>query len=302
MEKNKRVMALGFFDGVHIGHAALLNRTKERACELGVVPSVLTFDVHPDNLVFGSEVQLINSPLSIEAIIRRNFGIDNVVFIHFSRRIMMMPWREFLDELLLQFDVCHIVCGYDFTFGFRGEGKPELLKSWCESNNIGCDIIPAVKLDGVTVSSTYIRKLISDGDMEEAARFLGHPHTLADTVHSGYHLGTRMGAPTINMYFPEGVIIPRHGVYATKVYLENGTEHVAVTNIGVRPTVSDENKVSVESHLINYNGNLYGRQVRIDFYKFLREEVKYPDYTALSEQIKKDSAAAEEYFKRKDIP
>ena len=135
MEKNKRVMALGFFDGVHIGHAALLNRTKERACELGVVPSVLTFDVHPDNLVFGSEVQLINSPLSREAIIRRNFGIDNVVFIHFSRRIMMMPWREFLDELLLQFDVCHIVCGYDFTFGFRGEGKPELLKSWCESNN-----------------------------------------------------------------------------------------------------------------------------------------------------------------------
>ena len=101
---------------------------------------------------------------------------------------------------------------------------------------------------------------------------------------------------------PEGVIIPRHGVYATKVYLEDGTEHVAVTNIGVRPTVSDENKVSVESHLINYNGNLYGRQVRIDFYKFLREEVKYPDYTALSEQIKKDSAAAEEYFKRKDIP
>ena len=205
-------MALGFFDGVHIGHAALLNRTKERAAELGVVPSVLTFDVHPDNLVLGSEVQLINSPLSREAIIRRNFGIDNVVFIHFSRRIMMMPWREFLDELLLQFDVCHIVCGYDFSFGFRGEGKPELLKSWCESNNIGCDIIPAVKLDGVTVSSTYIRKLISDGDMEKAARFLGHPHTLADTVHSGYHLGTRMGAPTINMYFPEGVIIPRHGV------------------------------------------------------------------------------------------
>ena len=105
--------------------------------------------------------------------------------------------------------------------------------------------------------------------MEQARRYLGHPHTLLDTVHSGYHLGTKMGAPTINMRFPDGVIVPRHGVYAAKVYLEDGSEHVAVTNVGVRPTVSTEGRVSVESHMLHYSGNLYGRQARLDFYAFL---------------------------------
>ena len=300
MEETKRVIALGFFDGVHIGHGELLKRTKQRAAELHAMPSVLSFDVHPDTLVFGKEVPLINSAIGREEIIRRCYGIENVVFIHFNRRVMQMDWRDFLEDLIRDLEICHIVVGHDFCFGYRGQGTAVRLKEYCAEHGLGCDVIPPVMLDGQIVSSTHIRELIAAGEIEEANRWLGHPHTLADTVHSGYHLGRKLGTPTINMFFPHGVIVPRHGVYATKVYLENGESYIAVTNVGVRPTVSQDDRVSVESHLLDYSGNLYGRQARVEFYAFLREEIKFSDYAALSEQIHKDAETARGYFAAKE--
>jgi riboflavin kinase/FMN adenylyltransferase len=296
MGDSRRAIALGFFDGVHIGHAALLNKAKERAAEIGAIPSVLSFDIHPDTLVFGREVPLINSAIAREDIIRRQFGIENVVFIHFNQRVMHMPWREFIQQIVDELGVAWIVVGHDFTFGDRGEGNAARLTEYCNENGIGCDVIPPVMKDGVVVSSTYIRKLIQDGDMERANEFLGHPHMLADTVHSGYHLGTKMGTPTINMYFPEGVLIPRRGVYAAKVALEDGSSHISVTNVGVRPTVSDAGTVSVESYILDFSGNLYDRQARVEFYKFLRDERKFADYEELAAQIQADAARTREYF------
>ena len=298
MAEIRRAIALGFFDGVHIGHGALLRKTTERARELGITPSVLSFDVHPDKLVFGKDVPLINSALSREEIIRRCYGIDDVIFIHFNKHIMHMPWQDFADTIIRELGLAWIVVGHDFCFGYRGEGTAEKLKAYCEDKGIGCDIIQAVTLDGRIVSSTYIRTLIADGNMEQAARYLGHPHTLQDTVHSGYHLGTKLGAPTINMSFPEGVIVPRHGVYAARVFLEDRSSHIAVANIGVRPTVSDGQRVNVESHLLEFNGNLYGRQARVEFYKFLRPEKKFDDYEALSAQIRSDAVEARAYFRQ----
>lgn len=299
MAEIKRAIALGFFDGVHIGHGALLNKTRERAAELGAVASVLSFDVHPDTLVYGSEVALINSALGREELIRRCYGIENVVFLHFNRRVMRMPWQDFAANLIDELSLGWIVVGHDFSFGYRGEGNAEKLRDYCAQRHIGCDVIPPVMLDGQLVSSTLIRKLIAAGDMEQAARYLGHPHTLLDTVRSGYHLGTKMGSPTINMHFPEGVIVPRHGVYASKVFLEDGSEHVAVTNVGVRPTVTEEEKLTVESHLLNYSGNLYGRQARLEFYRFLRPEQKFESFECLSRQIKRDAEEASAYFEQK---
>ena len=300
MEETKRVIALGFFDGVHIGHGELLKRTKQRATERNAMPSVLSFDIHPDTLVFGKEVPLINSAIGREEIIRRCYGIDNVVFIHFNRRVMQMDWRDFLEDLIRDLQICHIVVGHDFCFGYRGQGTASRLRDYCAEHGLGCDVIPPVMLDGKIVSSTHIRELIAAGEIEQANRWLGHPHSLADTVHSGYHLGRKLGTPTINMFFPHGVIVPRHGVYATKVYLENGESYIAVTNVGVRPTVSQDDRVSVESHLLDYSGNLYGRQARVEFYAFLREEIKFSDYAALSEQIHKDAETARAYFAAKE--
>ena len=291
----QKVMALGFFDGIHVGHAALINMIKQRAKETGAEPAVLTFDVHPDNLVFHKTVPLINSAEDREHILKRYFGIDDVVVIHFSQRVMHMDWKEFIDELIDEMNLRWIVVGHDFCFGYKGLGTAAKLKDYCEERGIGCDIIPAVCRDGVIVSSTLIRQLIESGDMEMANAYLGHPHTLTDVVRSGYHLGTQMGTPTINMGFPQGVIIPRHGVYAAKAYID-GQEYMSVTNVGIRPTVSDSGNVNVESFLLDFHGNLYGHQARIDFYKFLRPERKFDDVETLAAQIKHDAQTPRDYF------
>ena len=300
MSETKRAIALGFFDGVHIGHAALLNRAKERAAEIGAVPSVLSFDVHPDDLVFGGRVALINSAAGREDLIRRYFDIQDVVFLHFNQRLMRMDWRDFIDSLVRELNIGWIVVGHDFCFGYKGLGTTERLREYCAEHHIGCDVIPPVKLDGAIVSSTRIRELLLSGEMEEANRWLGHPHTLFDTVHSGYHLGTQLGTPTINMFFPEGVLVPRHGVYATRVVVDDSERYIAVTNVGIRPTVGNDDRVSVESHLLDFSGNLYGRHARVEFYGFLRGEVRFDSFEALSEQIQRDAETARQYFADRD--
>ncbi|MCF0137444.1 MAG: bifunctional riboflavin kinase/FAD synthetase [Oscillospiraceae bacterium] len=300
MDKKKRAVAIGFFDGIHVGHAALLNKTKERAAEIGAVPSVITFDVHPDTLVFGKDVPLINSSKERESIISREFGIDNVAFIHFNYKVMRMDWKVFVDEIIRELDVAWVVVGHDFCFGYKGMGTALRLREYCEELGIGCDIIPAVRRDGLVVSSTRIRELIENGEIEKANEYLGHPHTLEDTVRSGFHLGTKMGAPTINMKLPEGVLVPRFGVYAAKVFLDDGAEHIAVTNIGVRPTVSDENRVSVESYIIDFSGNLYDHYVRLELHSFIRPEKKFSSVEELSNQIQRDADSVSIYFKGKD--
>lgn len=295
----QKVMALGFFDGIHVGHAALINKIKQRAEETGAEPAVLTFDVHPDNLVFKKSVPLINSAEDRENILSRCFGIDDVVVIHFNQRVMHMDWRDFIDELIDEMNLRWIVVGHDFCFGYKGLGTAEKLKAYCAERGVGCDIIPAVCRDGVVVSSTLIRQLIESGEMEKANEYLGHPHTLTDVIRTGYHLGTKMGTPTINMSFPQGVIIPRHGVYAAKAYID-GQEYMSVTNVGIRPTVSDSGNVNVESFLLDFRGNLYGHRARIDFYKFLRPEHKFDDVAELAAQIKNDAQTTREYFENKE--
>ena len=261
-----------------------------------VTPAVLTFDTHPDTLVKGVEVPLINSPEGRAEIIRRVFGIDSVIFIHFNRAVMQMPWQDFMGSLVNELHAVHVVVGYDFSCGYRGEGKALKIAGWCSEHGIGCDIMDAVKLDGDVVSSTRIRKLIADGDMEEANRLLGHPHCLVDTVHYGFQLGGKLGTPTINMRFAEGVLVPRHGVYAAKVFLDNGAEHMAVTNVGVRPTVSGSDRVSVESYILDFEGDLYDHTVRVEFHHFIRDERKFSGVDELKAQILRDAETTREYF------
>jgi len=299
MANTKRVIALGFFDGIHIGHAALINRARDLAAEQGAVPAVLTFDRHPDTLIKGIQVPLINSPFDRRDIVRRLFGVQEVIFIHFDERMMRMPWEDFIDRLVSDFNVSGLVAGHDFRFGYKGEGNPERLMKKSRELGIDCKIIPKVDLDGITISSTYIRELISAGDIERAGLFLGHPHVLTDTVCHGHKFGTSMGVPTINMRFTEGVIIPPYGVYATKVQLQGEKrKHLAVTNIGVRPTLGGTTEVSAESYILDYSGDLYGRQVRVEFYKMLRTERKFPDIGALKAQIEQDIEATRGFFKK----
>jgi len=302
MIQKKRVIALGYFDGIHLGHAALMRRIIDIGDETGLIPSVITFDSHPKSLVDGKFIPLVNSPEDRAGLLRRVFGIDDIIFLHFDRNTVAMTWSKFIDHLVNEFGARHLVAGNDFKFGFEAEGSSDLLLSKCGEAGIGCDIIPNVKLDDIVVSSTHIRELLLDGDMERANAFLGHPHVLTDIVRYGYKLGRTLDAPTINMRFAPGVLVPAFGVYATKVYLDDktapdgSTGHIGVTNIGIRPTVDDSKNVTAETHILNFQRNLYGHQIRIEFYKRLRPEVRFDNVDDLKAQIQKDCEAASEYF------
>ena len=295
MAENKRVIALGFFDGVHLGHQALMRRTVQRAKELGVRPAVISFDTHPDTVVHGTEVPLLGSVADRKDLIERIGGIDDIIMIHFDRRFMQLPWDTFLDSVRQDLGAVHLVVGSDFCCGYMGLGTSDRIAAWCAEHDMGSDVVEKVAVNGITVSSTYIRGLVAEGHMETAARFLGHPHTLMDTVGYGYKIGRSIGAPTINTRIPEGVIVPRHGVYATRVWLPEGPKP-AVTNVGVRPTFDNDNQLTVESNILDFEGNLYGSQVRLEFLRFLRDEMKFPSPQALGEQIQKDIAASRAYF------
>ncbi len=299
MNESKRVIALGFFDGVHLGHGALLSRVAQVAQELQVTPAAVTFDTHPDQLVMGSPVPLINSPADRAELMRSEYGIQEVIVAHFDDRMMKMPWEDFVSKYLMEeHGAVHLVAGHDFHFGYMGRGNPDRLQEKCRELGIGCDIIPKVERDGIIISSTYIRTLVRQGEMERAAEFLGHPHLLTDTVSHGKKLGSTLGFPTVNLRFQPGVIVPSYGVYATMATLEDGRRYPAVTNVGVRPTVDTAGGVTVEGYLLDFAGDLYGQRVRLEFYKFLRGERKFSSLEELREEVGHNAQQTVEYFSK----
>ena len=178
-----------------------------------------------------------------------------------------------------------------------GKGNPQRLKDKCAELGLGCDIIGRVEQDGITISSTYIRTLIAQGEMERANDFLGHPHTLTNRVAHGKRIGgSTLGFPTVNLRVPQGVIIPAFGVYATKVWFD-GQCRWAVTNVGVRPTVQDnDNRVTVEGFILDFDGDLYGHEIRMEFFRHLRPEQKFSSMQALSDEIRRNAQQTRDYF------
>ncbi len=294
---DKTVIALGFFDGVHLGHGALLRRTAERARELNAVPAAFTFDRPPREVVTGRPVYLINSNRDRQGLMQRLYGIEKVVFAPFDRAMMAMPWEDYLLMLIRDFGAVHFVAGHDHRFGHRNAGNVQLLREKCAQLGLGCDIIPQVTLDGITVSSTYIRTLVESGDMERAAAFLGHRHCLSQTVQHGQRLGRTIGIPTVNLAVPEHVLSPAHGVYITQVCLPDGRRFPGVTNVGTRPTVSSGDAVSVETFLLGFDGDLYGQEIRVEFCRRLRSEQKFDSLEQLRQEIQHNIHQTEEYFK-----
>ena len=186
----ERVIALGFFDGVHLGHGALLRRAAEEAALRGCTPAVFTFDRPPKEVVTGVPCPLINSPEDRRDLVRRLYRIQDVLMVPFDREMMTTPWDDFIVRILVgRYHAVHLVAGHDHHFGHRNQGTPELLAQKCAQLGLGCDIIPKVEVAGITVSSTYIRRLVELGQISRANRFLGHPHTLTGTVRHGRGIG-----------------------------------------------------------------------------------------------------------------
>ena len=296
MEHN-RVIALGFFDGVHRGHGALLQKARQRAGALSCRAAALTFDAHPDTVVFGQPVELINTMEDRKYLMTQLYGLDEVLVAHFDRAMASMPWETFVEDVLIrQLGARHVVCGHDFSFGHRGQGTPERLREKCAALGVGCDVIEQVSCHGAVISSTRIRALLQQGDLDEANCLLGHRHFLTGTVCPGKQLGRQMGIPTANVPLPDGVMAPAFGVYATEVQLSDGSRHMAVTNVGVCPTVQSSTRVTVEPWLLDFSGDLYGRKVRIEFCSYLRPERKFPSLDDLQAEIRRNARQTRDWF------
>ncbi len=293
----ERVIALGFFDGVHLGHGALLRRAAEEAKKRGCESAVFTFDRPPKEVITGIPCPLINSPEDRAELVKRLYGIDEMIMVPFDDEMRTTPWDRFVTDILVgRYGAVHLVAGHDHHFGHRNQGSPELLKEKCAELGLGCDIIPAVTIGGVTVSSTHIRKLLEEGDVETARAFLGHPHVLTQTVGHGRQLGRTIGIPTANLVAPPHVLLPRRGVYAAKITLPDGRAFGGVTNVGVRPTVNNGQDVTVEPWILDFDGDLYGQAIRVEFFRRLRDERKFESLDALRSQIETDAVKTREAY------
>ena len=293
-----KVIALGFFDGVHLGHGALLRRAAEVAREKGVKAAVFTFDRPPKEVVTGKTVYLINSAEERQELVHRLYGIEEVILAPFDEGMMHCTWDNFVTELLVkEHGAVHLVAGHDHRFGYKNEGNPQLLQEKCAELGLGCDIIPAVEVEGITVSSTHIRKLLEAGEVEAATAFLGHRHCLTQTVQHGYRVGRTIGIPTVNLIVPHNILTPALGVYITRVYLPDGRDFAGVTNVGTRPTVSDSDVVSVETFLLDFDGDLYDQTIRVEFCRRIRGEKKFGSLEELRDEIQRNAAQTREYFR-----
>ena len=285
----RRVIALGFFDWVHIGHGALLKKTCERAAELGAIPAAMSFDTHPDTLVFGTPTELLNTMDERKQLMQSLYGIEDVIFCHFDKAMMNMDWEAFVEDYLIrELHACHLVCGHDYHFGARGFGNAERLTEKCRALGLGCDVIGEVKLDGVTVSSTYLRRLLKEGRMEEAVRFLGHGHIISGIVQHGDSRGHTLGLPTANLALDASLLVPAFGVYGGWADAGELGRFPAAVNLGVHPTVHELPHPVAEASLLGFDGDLYGRFLRLELLFQVRPERQFSFLQELTAQIARD--------------
>lgn len=292
---NKKVsIALGNFDGVHIGHKKVVAAAKEAGERLDAVPSVLLFEPHPREALSGKRpARLITENLRLLALEKAGaYGFFHIDF----EEIMNLEPEDFFSEIIVgEINAVAVSCGYNFRFGKNGKGDVKLLKELCERNNIEFYAAPEIDYKNEPVSCTRIRKAVENGEAEDVFNMLGRPFMYDFTVVGGDKRGRLLGAPTINQFFPEDFAVPKHGVYAAAAFVDNKW-HAAVANIGLRPTIGTESLRS-ETCIIDFNGDLYGKNVPVGLLKFLREEKKFDSLEELSAQIADDAKEADKYFK-----
>ena len=279
-------MALGFFDGVHLGHAKILETAAEQASKLDIHSAACSFETHPRAFLSGCAPQLICGNEERRRLILSH-GIEEVIFLPFDRGFADMPPRAFADMLKDKFGCVLAVCGESYRFGKNAAGRP------CDLETFGIKTVMCenVLLDGRIVSSTLIRELISEGRVKEAGAALGRPFSLSGRVRHGRGIGRKLGSPTVNAETEKDIILPARGVYATRIYIGDNI-FGSVTNVGTRPTVSDGKDVSVESFVFGLSGDVYGEQIKLEFIEKIRDEKRFDGRAELSRQIDRDKLSA----------
>jgi riboflavin kinase/FMN adenylyltransferase len=293
------VLALGNFDGLHRGHLKIVERVKRGAAEHGGTPMAMTFDPHPPRIVRPDKAPplLMTKTQRLEALHRA--GIACVAVVRFTRELSQWEPETFVEKVLVDWlRVSEVWVGANFLFGHDRSGTFSLLRTLGARYGFRADKIDPVRYKDFVVSSTRVRRLVSEGRVDEAGALLGRHYLVDGVVVEGKRRGRELGFPTANVA-TENELLPPNGVYATTVSVD-GVTHPAVTNVGVRPTFGEE-AVTVEAHLLGYSGNLYGRAVRVAFVQRLRDERRFEGIDALREQIAVDRQRAERLFSRLSV-
>lgn len=292
--KQPVVIALGMFDGVHIGHRELLEHTKQLAAKHEAWPCVYTFSNHPQSVISGfNQHALMTADEKVQAI--SSLGLK-VIIEPFTIETAMIEPELFIERLSTCFNLKAVVVGYNHRFGLHGKGTPKMLEQYGKELDFSVEVLPPVLFEEKPVSSTRIRIALLEGDIESANAMLGSPYSFTGTVVAHRQIGSRIGFPTANI-LPEDKIVPPLGVYASRVVLDDGV-YDAVTNVGKRPTVASDDHVVVEAHLLNYAANLYDKRITVQFLTFIRSEKKFKSLDRLKEAIAQDAEKAVELLKR----
>ncbi len=291
------VVALGCFDGVHLGHKAVISEAVRISGEISAKSAVWTFDAPPRNF-FSPSASPIITDRDEKRRLMRELGIDLFVSVPFDLEVSALSARDFFVDILIgKLNAVHIVCGFNYSFGKNGEGNVTLLGELCREHGVGLSCIAPIDIDGVPVSSSVIRSAVEQGDMDTVKKYLGRPYAINTLVINGQKLGRRLGFPTINQVFKDGILVPRNGVYITRVSISS-KKYFGVTNVGVRPTVGG-NVLCAETHILNFSGDLYGQKLRVEFLRFMRPETKFSSVEELSQRVHLDIAEVKKIIEQK---
>lgn len=292
----ERVLALGFFDGVHLGHQALLSKMREIAIEDKLSPAALTFSDAPAKVFRGDAYHgVIQTPEQRTEILHEQ-GAEEILALEPNKAILSLEPEEYLQRIILQNARAKaLVCGRDHSFGKKGSNYIEILENFCQRENIRLEVISDIFHKGVPVSSTRIRQHLLAGEMEEATALMGRPFAHSSVVIQGLKLGRRLGFPTLNIKPDPEQILPPFGVYLTKVVWD-GKEAPGVTNLGISPTVSDKGKVQSETYILTDYYPDYGDKIEVQYLRFTRAEEKYASLEELKTRVEQDIREAREAF------
>ncbi|MCI1883022.1 MAG: bifunctional riboflavin kinase/FAD synthetase [Sporolactobacillus sp.] len=294
---NEKVIALGYFDGVHLGHQQVIKRAVAIAAEKGYESAVMTFTPHPSVVLRPSRKREdCLTPMDLKAELIERLGADLLIVVRFDRELSQLSPQQFVDDYLIKLHAKHIVAGYDFTFGRMARGNMSNVDQFSRSM-FGYTVVPKVERFGEKVSTSHIRKLVKDGNLEGAAILLGRPYQTMGKVVHGDRRGRTLGFPTANIAGDRLYVQPGAGIYAVRVTTDGKTMN-GVGCVGTRPTFYNDAAagLAVEVYVMNFSGDLYDREITVDWYKKLRDEVKFADADALIEQMKKDERNAAMYF------
>jgi riboflavin kinase/FMN adenylyltransferase len=294
MQIDPSVLAIGYFDGIHIGHQEVIQTAQKIARQKGLPCGLMTFDRHPRDVLGTAKVQSFLTPLEEKLRQFEKLKLDFVILIEFDIQLSKVSPQDFVEKVLhpLRFDT--IVVGFDFTFGHLGKGTSDSLKT-LGKNRYTVEIVPPIKRFGDKVSSTIIRERLHEGLVHDVKGLLGRLYSIHGTVVHGEGRGKTIGFPTANIELSSSYMLPRQGVYVVKI---NGldSEYYGVINIGLKPTFHEDLKEpTIEVHLLDYKGELYGQPLNIEFLTYLRKEKKFETIQLLIEQIHRDVNAAKEY-------